>query len=112
MVIAPDCSDLVWLDISPQAGMQQAGKRPALVLSPRKYNETVGLMIVCPVTSKAKGYPFEVALPPGLGISGVILSDHVKSLDWRARNDTVIEKVPEHVIEEVKAKLKSLLTLN
>src|SRR3954452_17063569 len=82
----PDAGDLIWLSFSPQAGREQAGRRPALVLSRRGHNEKTGLCVVCPVTGLAKGYPFEVALPEGLTVSGVILSDHVRSADWLARN--------------------------
>lgn len=81
----PRRGDLVWLHFDPQTGHEQAGRRPALVLSPESYNRRVGLAIFCPVTSQAKGYPFEVGLPYGGHVSGVILSDQVKSLDWRAR---------------------------
>ena len=82
-VFVPDAGDLVWLTFDPQAGHEQAGRRPALVLSPRSYNQKSGLALVCPVTNQVKGYPFEVPLPPGCGASGAILADHLKSLDWR-----------------------------
>ena len=81
----PDRGDLVWLEFTPQAGSEQAGGRPALVLSPNTYNRKVGLALFCPVTSKTKGYPFEVLLPDGYAVSGVVLSDQLKSLDWRSR---------------------------
>ena len=81
----PARGDLVWLEFNPQAGHEQAGHRPALVLSPQEYNRRVGLALVCPVTSQVKGYPFEVVLPSGLPISGAVLSDQMKSLDWKAR---------------------------
>jgi mRNA interferase MazF len=100
---------LVWLDFNPQSGHEQAGKRPALVLSPQAYNAKVGLALFCPITSQEKGYPFEVALPTGLGIEGVVLSDQVKSLDWRARNSRRAGRVPAEVITEVLAKLEALL---
>jgi mRNA interferase MazF len=86
----PRLGDVVGLDFDPQVGMEQAGRRPALVLSASDYNRTVGLIVVCPVTNQAKGYPFEVAIPPGLKVAGVILSDHVKSVDWAGRNSTFI----------------------
>jgi mRNA interferase MazF len=79
----PDRGDLIWIRFDPQAGREQAGRRPAVVLSGREYNEKVGLALCCPVTSRAKGYPFEVQLPSGLVVEGVVLSDHVKSLDRR-----------------------------
>src|SRR5438045_2781762 len=82
----PDTGDLVWFSFSPQAGREQAGRRPAVVLSSRVYNSRVGLCLVCPVSNQAKGYPFEVELPAGLAIGGVVLSDHVKSADWQVRN--------------------------
>src|SRR5437762_13948374 len=80
----PERGDAVWLTLDPQAGHEQAGRRPALVLSPAAYNGRVGLALCCPITNQAKGYPFEVALPDGLAVSGVVLADQVKSLDWRA----------------------------
>ncbi|HTG17989.1 MAG TPA: endoribonuclease MazF, partial [Blastocatellia bacterium] len=85
---SPDRGDIVWIDFSPQAGHEQAGRRPALVVSPGAYNKKVGLAILCPITSQVKGYPFEVALPDDLPIQGVVLSDQAKSLDWRARRTT------------------------
>jgi mRNA interferase MazF len=91
----PDCGDLVWLSFSPQAGREQAGRRPGMVLSPRSYNEKVGLCLLCPITHLAKGYPFEVALPEDLPITGVVLVDHVKSADWRERGASHIASVPE-----------------
>jgi mRNA interferase MazF len=81
--VCPERGHLVWLSLDPQSGHEQAGRRPALVLSPASYNGPVGLALVCPVTGRAKGYPFEVPLPPGLPVSGVVLADHVKCLDWR-----------------------------
>ena len=105
----PCRGDIVWLQFDPQTGHEQAGKRPALVLSPESYNGRVGLAILCPITSQAKGYPFEVVLPAGSGISGVVLSDQVKSLDWRARNADLIKALSPAVTEEVLAKLDTLL---
>ncbi len=81
----PERGDLVWLDFDPRAGHEQAGTRPALVISPRAYNRKVGLALLCPVTSQVKGYPFEVRLPAGLPVQGVVLSDQLKSLDWQAK---------------------------
>jgi mRNA interferase MazF len=105
----PRRGDAVWLQFDPQTGHERAGRRPALVLSPESYNGRVGLAILCPITSQAKGYPFEVGLPAGSGISGVVLSDQVKSLDWRARQADLIEALPPAVTEEVLAKLDTLL---
>jgi mRNA interferase MazF len=105
----PERGDAVWIDFDPQAGHEQAGRRPALVLSPASYNHKVGLAIFCPITSRIKGYPFEVAIPKEQKISGVILSDQVKSLDWKKRNTAFITKVPIPTVEDVIAKLKTLL---
>jgi len=105
----PDRGDLVWLTFDPQAGHEQAGRRPALVLSPKAYNQKAGLALVCPVTGHGKGYPFEVAVPAGCGVNGVILADHVKSVDWRARHATPIEGFSTDVMEEVLARLAPLL---
>lgn len=107
----PEAGDLVWLDFDPQAGSEQAGRRPALVLSPAVYNRKSGLMIACPVTSRVKGYPFEVALPAGLAVQGVVLADHLKSLDWRARRADRADRAPHAVMDEVLAKLAALLSL-
>ena len=105
----PDRGDVVWLTFTPQAGHEQAGRRPALVLSPRSYNGKVGLALVCPVTSQVKGYPFEVPLPAGLGVQGVVLADQVKSLDWRARQAEFAGRLPPDHLAEVLAKLATLL---
>jgi mRNA interferase MazF len=105
----PDTGDLIWLSFTPQAGCEQAGRRPGLVLSPRSYNAKVGLCLVCPVTQHAKGYVFEVALPNGLPVRGVVLADHVKSADWQERGSDHIATVAADVLDEVRAKLKPLL---
>ena len=105
---APDRGDLVWLDFDPQAGHEQAGRRPVLVLSPRVYNQKSGLALCCPVTSRTKDYPFEVAIPAGCGITGVILADHIKSADWKARNARGIGQVPPASLDEVLARIAPL----
>ena len=105
----PDYGDIVWLDWNPQAGHEQAGRRPAVVLSPRAYNGRVGLALFCPVTSKEKGYPFEARLPADLPVKGVVLADQVKSLDWRARKAELLGRLPPAVTEEIVAKLSVLL---
>lgn len=105
----PDIGDIVWLEFDPQVGHEQAGHRPALVLSPEKYNRLRGMMICCPMTSKIKGYPFEVIesqTPPS-----VILADQVKSLDWRARRASKKGKISQVALAEVQAKIRALLTL-
>jgi mRNA interferase MazF len=109
MAYVPERGDAVWISFTPQAGHEQAGRRPAVVLSPKSYNQKVGLAIFCPVTNQIKGYPFEVILPKEVGVTGVILSDQVKSLDWRVRKAEFIGSLPEEVINEVLAKLGILL---
>ena len=105
----PSRGDLVWLQFNPQAGHEQAGHRPALVISPSSYNRRVGLAVCCPVTSQVKGYPFEVLLPEGLGVEGAILSDQIKNLDWRVRKASRIGIVPADVLQETVGKLLALL---
>jgi mRNA interferase MazF len=109
-VKAPERGDLVWIDFDPQSGQEQAGRRPALVLSPAAYNRLVGLAVFCPVTLQVKGYVFETALPSGLPAQGVVLADHVRSLDWRARHAEFICAAPAEVVEEVTAKVQALLS--
>jgi mRNA interferase MazF len=109
MAYIPDRGDVVWLSFNPQAGHEQAGRRPAVVLSPRIYNQAVGLAIFCPITNQVKGYPFEVALPDGLAATGVILSDQVKSLDWGVRQVEYIDTLPSPIIGDVLQKLGTLL---
>ena len=104
----PGRGDLVWITLDPKAGQKQAGRRPAVVLSPRAYNSKVGLALLCPVTSLAKGYPFEVTLPGGLPVSGAVLSDQVKSLDWRSRKAKLICPLPPLVMNEIFGKLRTL----
>ena len=106
----PQRGDVVWITLNPQAGHEQAGRRPAIVLSPQNYNGKVGLAIMCPITNQIKGYPFEVLIPAGLPVLGAILSDQVKSLDWRARNAELICSLPTEVISEVLEKLSTLLS--
>jgi mRNA interferase MazF len=105
----PDAGDFVWLTFDPQAGHEQAGRRPALILSPRAYNQKAELALACPITTKTKGYPFEVAIPSGGRVSGVVLADQVKSLDWKERRVEHAQKAPPDVVEEVLAKLAPLL---
>jgi mRNA interferase MazF len=107
----PERGDAVWLDFDPQAGREQAGRRPALVLSPATYNRKSGMALVCPITSRAKGYPFESAIPEDLSIQGVVLSDHVRCLDWQKRRAKRIARVPEAFLQDVVAKVAALLGL-
>jgi mRNA interferase MazF len=109
MSYIPKRGDAVWISLNPQAGHEQAGRRPAVVLSPAEYNGKVGLGLFCPVTSQEKGYPFEVQLPEDLDVKGVVLSDQVKSLDWRARQAEFICKLPASAIAEILAKVRTLL---
>ncbi len=106
----PQCGDVVWIALNPQAGHEQAGRRPAVVLSPQNYNGKIGLAILCPITKMIKGYPFEVLIPEGLPVVGAILSDQVKSLDWRARDAELICRLPTETISEVLQKLVTLLS--
>jgi len=105
----PDRGDVIWISLNPQAGHEQAGRRPAVVLSPSAYNGKVGLVILCPISNQIKGYPFEVIIPKGLSVSGAILSDQAKSLDWRARKAVYICALPEATITEARRKLGTLL---
>lgn len=103
----PESGDVIWLEFSPQAGHEQAGHRPALVLSPSRYNGKTGMMICCPMTTQIKGYPFEVVVsgnPPS-----AILSDQVKSLDWRARRAKRKSSVSAEILDEVRGKLGALI---
>ena len=104
----PDRGDLVWVQFNPQSGHEQAGHRPALVISPGAYNRRVGLALFCPITSRSKGYPFEVPVNGG-EIQGVILADQVKSLDWQARKVRFAERVSPPAVDEVRAKLHTLI---
>jgi mRNA interferase MazF len=108
MAYVPDRGDAVWLTFDPPAGHEQAGRRPAVVISPRAYNAKVGLALLWPVTSQIKGYPFEVRIPEGLPLSGAILADQVKSLDWRARSARRICELPAAAIDEALLKLATL----
>ena len=108
----PARGDLVWLQFNPQAGHEQAGHRSAVVISPSSYNRRVGLAVCCPVTSQVKGYPFEVLLPPGLGVEGAILADQIKSLDWRVRKARRIGSVPAGVLQETVGKILALVDRN
>jgi mRNA interferase MazF len=105
----PGRGDLVWLQFTPQAGHEQAGTRPALVVSPREYNRKVGLALFCPITSQVKGYPFEVLLPPGGRVQGAVLADQVKSLDWRVRKARLAGAAPQSVLAEVTARILILV---
>ena len=106
----PERGDVVWITLNPRAGHEQAGRRPAVVLSPAAYNGKVGLALLCPVTSQVKGYPFEVLVPDGLAVSGAILADQVKSLDWRAREAELVCRLPAEIVYETLQKASTLLS--
>ncbi len=108
----PHRGDVVWIDMQLQAGHEQSGRRPAVVLSPKAYNSKVGLALLCPITNQAKGYPFEVMIPHGSKVVGVVLSDQVKSLDWKIRNAEFCDKLPEAVVLEILKKLETLLNVD
>jgi mRNA interferase MazF len=100
-VYSPRRGDLVWLNFDPQVGHEQGGQRPAIVISPDEYNRTTGLAIVCPITRQAKGYDHEVTIPPGLTVSGVVLCDHIKNVDWQGRGMTFAGFAPKGLIVAV-----------
>jgi len=104
----PRRGDLVWLSFSPQAGHEQAGHRPGLVVSPESYNRRTGLALFCPITSRKRGYPFEVELM-GTTVAGVVLSDQIRSLDWKERRVKLITQAPAEVMTEVLGKLLTLI---
>ncbi len=105
----PRRGDLIWLDFMPQSGHEQSGRRPALVISDDEYNRKVGLVLACPVASRVKGFPFEVPLPAGLAVAGVVLADQVRSLDWKIRQARFIVTAPSSVLSETLGKLSALV---
>ena len=110
-MVTPDLGDFVWLDFNPQAGREQAGHRAALVLTPRRYNAVSGLCVAVPITTREKGYPFEVPIPNGLAVRGVVLADQLRSMDWRVRRVERIGPAPGELVETVRAKAAALLNL-
>lgn len=110
MSFVPRRGDLVWLSFDPQAGHEQAGRRPAFVVSPEPYNRKTGLFLACPITSMRRGYPFEVPLPAGLPVEGVILADQLKSLDWRARRAEFAAKASPDVVADVQSLVLPLIS--
>jgi mRNA interferase MazF len=105
---APDAGDLIWLDFDPQAGHEQAGRRPALVLSSLRFNTRASLAFVCPITSKVKGYASEVLLPAGLPVYGAVLCSHLRSVDWKVRNPVLIGTAPNEVLSAVREIVASI----
>lgn len=106
----PKRGDLVVIDVNPHIGHEQAGNRPAIVLSPQAFNSQTGFTVICPITRQTKGYPFEVKLPEGLGIDGYVLTDQVKNLDWKARNLKIKGQATEEVIKECMDKIHTFLS--
>lgn len=107
----PAAGDLIWYELNPPRGHEQADRRPALVLSPRPYNQASGLCLACPVTNRAKGYSFEVSMPAGHTVLGVVLADQLRAMSWRERRAEFITSTPEEVLDEVRAKLAVLIGL-
>lgn len=108
-IYTPDRGDLVYLDFDPTKGREQKGLRPAFVLSPRTYNQKSSLALLMPITKQQKGYPFEVSLPEGLIVQGVILVDQIRCLDWKARHVQFVDSLPAVVVEEIQAKIRTLI---
>ena len=109
MAYVPERGDAVWISFDPQMGHEQAGRRPALVLSDRSYNVLLDLAVVCPITNQAKGFSFELAIPSVLAVTGVVLCDHVKSVDWRARKAAYLCTLPELLVEAVSLMVRKLV---
>jgi mRNA interferase MazF len=109
--VAPDRGDIVWIDFAPTVGHEQSGRRPAIVLTSRIYNVQSSLALVCPITSRAKGYSFEVPLPPNSPVSGVVLADHVRSVDWNARHADRIGRLADETLQTVLDRVETLLFL-
>jgi mRNA interferase MazF len=108
----PDAGDFIWIDLDPTAGHEQSGRRPAIVLSPYAYNAAAGLCVICPVTSRARGYPFEVALPDAAGFSGVVLADQPRSVSWEKRPIKHAGRAPDAVLADVRERLAALLSID
>ena len=107
--VVPRRGDIIWLRFGQQAGHEQADRRPALILSPQKYNERSSVALACPITSRVRDWPFEVRMPPNGTVTGVVLADQIRSLDWRNRNARFANRAPRSVVAEVLAKVRLLL---
>ncbi|MGL4622841.1 type II toxin-antitoxin system PemK/MazF family toxin [Chroococcidiopsis sp.] len=105
----PARGDIVWIALGPHKGREQGFRRPVIILSPLSYNQKTSLAVLCPITNQVKGYAFEVTLPEGMKTTGVVIADHIKNLDWRARETVFIEKAPDELIDEVLAKIDALI---
>lgn len=111
MAYVPERGDVVWIHLDPQAGREQAGHRPALILSPKSFNRRLNVVFCCPISSRAKRFEFDVPLPVGLDVKGVILSHHLKALDWRVRNARYMTRVPEYVVDDILLMLAAILDI-
>lgn len=111
MAYVPWRGDVVWIDLEPHKGPEQTGHRPSVVLSRSDYNRKTSLAVICPITTKAKGYPFEVSIPKGLAVTGVILADQIRCVAWRERNTTFISQIPVATLEKVWQKIEILLEI-
>ena len=108
----PEAGDFIWIDLDPTVGHEQSGRRPAIVLSPHSYNAASGLCVVCPITSRARGYPFETALPDGAGFRGVVLADQPRSISWEKRPIKLAGRATDTVLAEVRERLAALLAID
>jgi mRNA interferase MazF len=108
----PDAGDLIWIDLRPTVGHEQSGRRPALVLTSSKYNAASGLCVACPITSRMRGYPFEVAIPDGAAVHGVVLADQARSLSWEKRYVQRIDRAPTALLAEVREHIATLLEID
>ena len=104
----PDSGDLIWLDFDPQAGREQSGRRPAVVLSARPFNEKTSVAYVCPITSKVKAYRFQIPLPAGLPVHGAVLCEHMRSLDWRVRNASYLGRMPDPILTQIRGVVRTI----
>ncbi|PJF39682.1 MAG: mRNA-degrading endonuclease [Chloroflexi bacterium] len=109
MAYTPARGDVVWVNLNPRTGHEQAGRRPVVILTPQDYNQKVGLAIVCPITSQDKNYPFDVHIPDGLDVHGVVLSNHVHSIDWQARQVEFITRLPDEILDDIRENIYALL---
>jgi mRNA interferase MazF len=108
----PEAGDVIWIDLDPTVGHEQSGRRPAIVLSPHRYNAVAGLCVICPITSSVRGYPFEVTLPDGAGLRGVVLADQPRSISWERRPIKHAGRAPDVVLAEVRERLAVLLGID
>lgn len=107
----PEAGDFVWVSLDPTKGREQRGRRPAIVISRRAYNERAGLCVACPITSRSKGYPFEVAIGSGRGVAGVVLADQARSLSWAERNVSFIGRADSDLLGDVREKIAALIEI-